>query len=61
MILFADTNNKFRLGFRSDGDFGISNTYFTDGTDDQEEFDLWKEEHKHCFVWKRRPEEFKVQ
>ena len=60
VIPYAEDDNRFRLGFRYWGEFGISRTYFSDGTDDEEVFDLWREEHKHCFVWRRRPDEFKV-
>jgi len=47
-------NKKWNLGIRTNPSlsFGLApNSYFTDGTDNEVENSLWKEEHKHCFVW----------
>ena len=58
--MFLESTNRFRLGVTRQGEFGIRATYFTDGINDEEELGLFREEHKHCFVWKRREAPFKV-
>ena len=54
---------RWNLGIKTNPSlaFGISpSSYFTDGIDNTEENDMWKQEHKHCFVWQRKPGPFKV-
>ena len=54
---------RWNLGIKTNPSlaFGISpSSYFTDGKDNAEENDMWKQEHKHCFVWQRKPGPFKV-
>ena len=54
---------RWNLGIKTNPSlaFGISpSSYFTDGKDNAEENDMWKQEHKHCFVWQRKPGPFMV-
>ena len=47
---------RWNLGIRTNPSkaFGLSpNSYFTDGVNNEEENDLWRQEHKHCFVWQQ--------
>ena len=62
-LCVAGKVKRWNLGVRTSGPgaFGIApNSYFTDNTNNAEETDLLREEHKHCFVWKRAPGPFKV-
>lgn len=63
IVAFFFQEKAWNLGIKTNPAlaFGVSpNSYFTDGTNNKEENDLWKQKHMHCFVWEKKPGTFKV-